>query len=395
MTFVWKTTCRRLQSSGGLTRFAEGRATERESREVGTHLAACPSCQAIVADTLAVADLLKASVPVPPAKSLAASGNLWKTLEGEIARTPQDRVLIQQTASPEQVSMPSVPRLQRFGRWLSMPGAMPFGAAAAASIVVMVGIVTYNQLGHSPFEKQTTSAASVIEDSEFILLPSPGAPGPAASSVTMKMTESSREPVARERTAAALEPRAVAVIKAAAPDNELVILKTNPTIRRTRSLGAPAPLHPTVVTTRPPAPHPPAAQMAKAIVPPESFAASAAVSPASTGPAQLADVGKPAESATGFGGGIGGGQIPLELNSPVTNDADRTIVAPPASALATRAIVAPVPAPVVAQGPVAVTPVYNSENVSGEVQDVPASRSLLDMALRQRRQRSLFSYATR
>jgi anti-sigma factor RsiW len=163
MTFVWKVTCRRLQSSGTLARFAEGALSERERSDVDTHIARCPTCKAAVADALAVASLLRSVPPAASSNGVAASGNLWAKLEAEILRTPQD-------ASVTPIVSPSapvpVPRLQRFGHWLATPGALPFGSVAAAAVVVMVGAVMYQRVGSPPADEPVASVRR-WEDANF------------------------------------------------------------------------------------------------------------------------------------------------------------------------------------------------------------------------------------
>src|SRR5207237_7881285 len=120
---------------GALARFTDGTISERERGEIEAHLARCPACQAVVADALAVANLLRANVPAAPADSKAASGRLWESLQSQIAQTPQEKGLPVPARAPEM-------RGQRVGHWLATPGALPFGAVAAAALG-LVGIAVY------------------------------------------------------------------------------------------------------------------------------------------------------------------------------------------------------------------------------------------------------------
>jgi hypothetical protein len=411
MSFVWKITCRRLQSSGALARYAEGALSKPEQVTVETHLAQCSACQTAAADALAVAAVLKANLPAVPSGSLAASGSLWAKIEAEIALTPQEPALpLIETSRPRE----SAPRLQRFGHWLATPGAMPFGTVAAAAVVGMVGIVVYQRFGFSPAGRQTASitAADNSEFTEINIIPSPSASAPlrAAAGVQEKKAVGTRSALASAvALSGAAAPSAAAQYKAARAERI-------PSARR--SIPSPASPHRRLAAASavPTAPRAPAAPPAKA---PVSFY-SVSVTPASSPPipapkpVAMADAASHPPAAGGFvgggyggsGGGLGGG---IAGKGPASSDIAMEIAAVPggaehhepngaarpAQSIAARVMTSPAPASVAAAPDLAAVASGIGENRTQEPQDVPAARSLLVMALQQRRQRSLFSYATR
>ena len=390
MTFVWKITCRRLQTSGALVRFADGTVSERERGEIETHLARCPSCQAVVADALVVADLLKTNVPTAPHQSLAASGALWSVLESTIAATPQEKALPVSVRAPQ-------PQFQRFGHWLATPGALPFGAAAAVGVLVMIVL---NHRGGVPTEAGkpvSVAAADSAGPAEISLLPSPASPkamAPAARSAKVFGQVQARS--------------APAVVAANSDADELQIVPMkNKLALRLSSPVSPHRAAPTIA--RPSLPRAPI-QLARAS---QSDAAPSAASmlaaPASVAVPAMSVLASPVPSPSvsdvsggtqpGGAGGLGGGSGPAldralpPAPAPMQNARIMVAPAPPASS-ATNAMTSQKTEAFGAMsgsGSNASTYKYKSE----ETQDAPLGHSLMDMALQQRRKRTLFSYATR
>ena len=371
MTFVWKITCRRLQTSGALIRFADGTASAQERGEIEAHLARCSSCQAVVADTLAVADLLKANVPAVPSQSLAASGGLWAALESTIATTPQEKAL------PVSVRAPK-PRLHQFGHWLATPGALPFGAVAAATVVVMIVVHQRSGVPTEPNKPLSVAAADSTAPAEIILLPSHASPR-------------AMMPVAKAAKAAGqIQARSAPVVVAANSDADQIEIAPmkNKLALRLSSAVAPRRVAPTIA--RPSAPRAPI-QLANAsqldAAPSVASMLAAPVPPAPAMP-KITVLASPVPSSSVSegvmgpqpGSGFGGGAA-----------SDRALPPAPVSQMA-RAMAAPAPVTeafgAMASGSVAT---YKPE----ETQDFSTGHSLMDMALQQRRKRTLFSYATR
>ncbi len=417
MTFVWKTTCRRLQSSGALARFAEGDTTDQERGEIVRHLASCPTCQSAADDALAVARILQACKPSVGTEGLAASGNLWAKLEAEVSRTPQDVAPALRLSRPGDASSP---RLQRFGHWLATPGALPFGSVAAAAVVGMVGMVVYQRTGGLPVEPPA-AYVTALEDSEITevkIIPSPETAAPAAQA------EQGR-PFLRPRVALASDSATSAKKSAMTPLKREVSIKRNASARRLpssrRIAGAPSlrvnslPSSPragavqvadktTSVTARPlsiMALAPEAASVPTA-APPRAAAPSPVPTPT---PAVLASGTNYGPISSYFGGGSGGGIVPqgpepsgrTSERSAELSDAGRRETSSTASSSAVMAFRSADSGLHAKLRPVreAITAAPGSENSIEAEQDVPAVRSLMDLALQQRRQRSLFSYATR
>jgi hypothetical protein len=396
MTFVWKITCRRLQSSGTLTRFAEGALSERERGDVDAHIARCPACKAAVADALAVVTLLRSCPTAPLSSSIVASGNLWAKLEAEITRTPQD-VSVAPSISP---SAPvSVPRLQRFGHWLATPGALPFGSVAAAAVVVMVGAVVYQRMGGIPADQPVASVTAVQDSNlaEIHILPPPMAAAPFAADEAKTTSLRARSASAVAVALPQVKPAASAAIKSKVP-----VRRFTSSIRLARRSAFPTPPRPSAPDASPLS----AAVTVAAPMPSASVATLAPVaSPAQTVAARAKDLG-PVRMADGFRGGRDN-EIPLpsaaaseNVAGSVSAELDTAAGVSRAGAgagtmMAFRAVTGDF-AVTSAEGPAAVAAVAGSSNTADEeLEDVPAVRSVIDLALQRRRQRSLFSYATR
>ena len=379
MTFVWKITCRRLQTRGALIRFADGTASAQECGEIEAHLARCPSCQAVVADALAVADLLKTNVPTVRSRSLAASGGLWAALESTIAATPQEKAL------PISVRAPK-PRLQQFGQWLATPGALPFGAVAAATVVGMIWVHQRSGVPTEPSRPVSVAAADSAALAEISLLPSPASP---------KAMASAPRPA---KVTGTLHTRSapVAVATNSEPDeSEIVPIKRRLSIRQT---SAASPDREAFALVKPPVPRAPI-QLAKASQgdngPSASarFGALAPPAPAAAPPMPKMSVSPtPAPSPS----------VPSGLGLSSGQAFDRAL--PPVPALVQMARAMPAPASAAsAASAVSAQKTEAAEAMSGsafanrteEAQDASAKPSLMDMALQQRRKRTLFSYATR
>ena len=344
-----------------------------------------------MADALAVADLLKANVPAAPSQSLAAGGGLWAALESTIAATPQEKAL------PVPVRAPK-PRLQQFGQWLATPGALPFGAVAAAAFVGMIWVHQQSGVPTEPSKAVSVAASDSAAPAEISLVPSPASPkamAPAASSAKVSGQIQARS-----------APIAVAT-NSESDDSEIVPLKRSLAIRPL-SVASPHRAAPaTVRTSAPRAPIqiakasqsdsvPSASSMFAAPTPPTSAAAPALPKMAvlaSPAPSPSASDGFSGVQPGGAGAFGGGGAPAMDRALPPAPIAQMARVMPAPALTANTAASAMSTQKPEAFGamPSSGAFVYKSE----ETQDASLGHSLTDMALQQRRKRTLFSYATR
>lgn len=390
MMFVWKTTCRRLQTSGALARFADGEVSAQERGEIEAHLGLCPACQAVVADAATVAVLLRTHVPTVPSNSLAASGNLWATLEAKIAQTPQEKVISAPVRAPEPER-----RLQRFGQWLAKPGALPFGAVAAAA-VGLVGIAVYRQGGVTP---TTVAPASVVamkdlDSAEISIIASPK---PRASLDGVAKVAKAAAPMAAR-------PGALSATSQSHSETnfELAPLKSKVSVRQ--SATAQRENRAIAAHVKPSAPREQVLQVAKA----ESY---------NSAEASVADSASDVAAVTSAAPAI---SAPMPLIAPATpmqapaasesmagqepkKKTEASPLPPPAPVQMAKAKRAMAPAPATresrtqgfasasADSRISADKPQDISNASSELSE----SSLMDIVIQQRRQRTLFSYATR
>ncbi|MBC8104212.1 MAG: hypothetical protein H7Z41_16680 [Cytophagales bacterium] len=335
---------------------------------MASHLARCPACAAEVADARAVARLLQSPQHAVPASGLAASGRLWERLESEVKRTPQEK-------APSAPSV-SAPRLQRVGYWLATPGTLPFGAVAAAAVVVMIGVVVSHRSDGVPPAASRRLAVAPLEDSaltEIRLLPS------------LTRASKASPPVIARVKPAVVRPRAVAVSALDAPRAVAFAAPFRSPVRRSSTLRTRTPHR---ASPRP---------LAVASASPLTLSRPAGVNPpvSATDPSRAAAV------------------LPAPTPAPffVASAAQAREAAPDQSLSASESVTLVENERTrslrLNQGAnpdlrdTAFSSVAGSNSAADlsmraeEAREVPAVRSIVDMALPLRRQRSLFSYATR
>ncbi|MES2460696.1 MAG: hypothetical protein V4671_08925, partial [Armatimonadota bacterium] len=278
----------------------------------------------------------------------------------------------------------------------------PFGAVASAAVVGMIGVVVYQRVGLPSVSQQTASVAAT-DDSQFSEIDIIASP---------KLLNSSAAEPSRKKMSLARPAPAVDAVQPMPRQQALKPIERKLSVRLSAPATVPVRQRVTAVSQPLAAPHAPQASLPSRMTKAESNSYSTVPIDVSSKPAPtptplvMAKAANPPAFVGGPGGGLGNEVASLRTSQAAgrtenANSVDATAKTnypetafSPAPSVAARAAAPALPAPAPVPNRLAVTSAMDNYRTD-ELQPVPAVRSLLDMALQQRRQRSLFSYATR